>query len=294
MLSKEWSLIANSLLVQMAAGLFLFLGVFRLIATDSADSQTITGFVVPGMLLAGLLLLSGMFFSLFHLGNPFRAYRAVTNLRSSWLSREIAFTATFFGLWLIYFVCERNGIYIRPLIWLTMLAALLSVISMASIYYSTGNRGWNRITTYAGFLESVVILGSAGTALLITAAGPSNSSLAGLLKIAILLLVVLVATKLGQQLALIFSLNSSVTTWSVDNLVASTDLKDARTEMHRTLTLWGIVLSIGGAITGGLAVGGGHLAAPGPCLIASAVLVFAGELLGRAGFYSLGPTEGEK
>jgi anaerobic dimethyl sulfoxide reductase subunit C (anchor subunit) len=288
MLRKEWSLIANSLLVQMAAGLFLFLGTFRLIQTDPADSKTMTDVIVPGMLLAGLLLVSGMFSSLFHLGNPFRAYRAATNLRSSWLSREILFTVIFFGLWLVYFICEINGIYIQLLIWLTIPAAILSVISMANIYYSTGNRGWHSINSYTVFLESVVILGSAGTAVLIAGAGEIGSSLAGLLRISILLLAVFVAMKLGQQLAIIIKLKSVDETWNVDNLVAGTGLRNADTKMHKNLTLWGIVLSILGASTALFTIGTGYAEAAEPYLIISAALVLAGEGLGRAGFYSLG------
>jgi anaerobic dimethyl sulfoxide reductase subunit C (anchor subunit) len=289
MLRNEWSLIGYSLLVQMAAGLFLFLGFFRLIQPALTDSKTTISFIAPGMALVGPLLALGMLVSLFHLGNPFRAYRAVSNLRSSWLSREILFTGTFFALWLVYFVCEINGIYVRPLIGLTMLAAILTVISMAGIYYSTGNRGWNSMNTYAGFLGSVVILGSAGTVLLMAAAGEIVSSLVGLLKISILLLIFLVTIKLGQQLGLILSLKSSDNSWSVDNLVAGTDHQSAGTEMHRTLTLWGIVLSICGAATAFFTVATGHPEATGPYLVASAVLVLAGEILGRAGFYCLGP-----
>jgi anaerobic dimethyl sulfoxide reductase subunit C (anchor subunit) len=293
MLRKEWSLIANSLLIQMAAGLFLFLGIFRLTVKDSADSKTMTSFIAPGMLLAGLLLVSGMFFSLFHLGNPFRAYRAVTNLRSSWLSREILFTGIFLGLWLVYFICEINGIYFSFLIWLTILAAILSVISMASIYYSTGSRGWNSISTYTGFLESVMILGSAGTVILIAGGEEMGPSLVGMLKISILLLAVFVATKLGQQVAMIFKLRSADTTRSVDNLVASTGLINAGTKMHKNLTLLGIALSIGGAVIALVVIGSAHLEAAGPYLIASAVFVLAGEFIGRAGFYSLGLTSDE-
>lgn len=278
----------------MAAGLFLFLGIFRLIRTDAVDSKTMTGFIVPGMLLAGLLLVSGMFFSLFHLGNPFRAYRAVTNLRFSWLSREVFFTGMFFGSWLVYFIYEINGIYVSPLIWLTILAAILSVISMASIYYSTGNRGWNSINAYTIYLESVVILGSAGTAVLIAGAEEIDSSLAGLLRISILLLAVFVAMKLGQQTAMMFRLKSTDDTWSLDNLVAGADLTNAGTKTYKNLTLWGIALSTGGAATALYAMGTGHPEAAGPYLIASAVLVLAGEFLGRAGFYSLGAAEDEK
>ncbi len=271
----------------MAAGVFLFLGIFRQIAIDAADTRLMATVILPGMLLAGLSLMLGMLVSLFHLGNPFRAYRAVTNLRSSWLSREVLLTVVFFGLWLVFFICESNGIYIQYLSWLVMLAAILSVLSMASIYYSTGNRGWNRIHTYTGFLESVIILGSAATTVIIVHTKETSLSLVGLLKISVLLLVVFIVIKLSQQLALVINLKTADNTRSIDNLVASNDFETVSTEIHRTLTIWGIVLSISGAGTAVFALRTGSIQSAGPYLMIAAALILTGEVFGRAGFYSL-------
>lgn len=49
--------------------------------------------IIPLLFLVAGLLASG--FSLFHLGKPFRAWRAIANVRNSWISREILFLGLF-------------------------------------------------------------------------------------------------------------------------------------------------------------------------------------------------------
>lgn len=294
MLRKEWSLIVNSLLVQLAAGIFIFITAFRMILADSAESEAVFQLTAPGMVITGPILALGMFSSLFHLGNPFRAFRAVTNMGSSWLSREILFTCIFFILWVVCIFLERIGISYQAVFWLTMLAAILSVISMAGIYYSTGKPGWHSMTTYTCFTGSIIILGSISTTALVLASGEINPSVINLLNISIFLLLGILALKLVQQLVMISRLKPVNGTWSMDNLVAGSVLRKDLTVMYKTLTLWGLLLSITGAALALFIFRAGNPETAGPYIIASTVLVFAGEFLGRAGFYSLGLEDKEK
>jgi anaerobic dimethyl sulfoxide reductase subunit C (anchor subunit) len=296
MLRKEWSLIVNSLLVQLAAGMFIFTAVFRMVLADPAEREAVFRLTAPGMVITGPILAIGMFSSFFHLGNPFRAFRAVANMGSSWLSREILFTSIFFMLWAVCFFLEIHEMSCQTVTWLTVLSAILSVTSMAGIYYSTGKPGWHSITTYTGFMGSIIILGSMGTATLFLTAGEISQSVNALANISIFLLLGVLALKLFQQLILISQLNlNNDIIWNIDKLVAGSVPRKDLAALHKTLTLWGLLLSIAGAVPALFIVNSVNHETAGRCIIASAVFVLAGEFLGRAGFYGLGlEDEGKK
>ena len=76
-----------TLLTQAVVGAFLYL----LAATGFGPAA---GWASAGLVpLLGL----GMAASTGHLGKPLRAYRAIRNLRTSWLSREVVAVGTLFG-----------------------------------------------------------------------------------------------------------------------------------------------------------------------------------------------------
>lgn len=66
-------------------GLLFWLGVLRLFGWGAGAPPT---FGATGVLLALALVTAGLLSSLAHLGNPQRAWRALSQWRSSWLSRE--------------------------------------------------------------------------------------------------------------------------------------------------------------------------------------------------------------
>jgi DMSO reductase anchor subunit len=76
------------------------LAIFTLLAAllVSVFSASVFGKVQPepySFIGAGVI---GMLLSLFHLGKKLRAWRAILNLKKSWLSREIFFFGAFWGL----------------------------------------------------------------------------------------------------------------------------------------------------------------------------------------------------
>ncbi len=90
-----------------------------------------------GMLALGLafiLVTAGLLSSTFHLGHPERAWRALTQWRSSWLSREGVLSVLTYGPWLIlaYF-----WIYAADLSGLGGIAAGLSAALALATVYST-------------------------------------------------------------------------------------------------------------------------------------------------------------
>ncbi|MCK9551682.1 DmsC/YnfH family molybdoenzyme membrane anchor subunit, partial [Aquamicrobium sp.] len=107
-----------------------------------------------GHLLALALIAAGLLSSTAHLGNPQRAWRALSQWRSSWLSREgVMAIATFIPLtwsaWLA--VIESSYVWMPGLLGTVMSAG--TVICTAMIYASLRSvQAWNTRLTPACFL----------------------------------------------------------------------------------------------------------------------------------------------
>ena len=105
----------------------------------------------------------GFLASLFHLGNPFSAYRAVTNLGSSWLSREILFGVIFAVLATVYaFLQWRKigSVGLRNVIaWLAGIDGLVLVYCMARVYMLAAQPAWNSWATPVSFYATTFLLG---------------------------------------------------------------------------------------------------------------------------------------
>ncbi|TRZ86483.1 hypothetical protein D4R89_11035 [bacterium] len=168
MAKKEWPLIAFTLLSQTAVGFFL------LFTVPLALSGTVTGAAdvrllrLRSLLFVLALLAAAAALSFFHLGNPFNAYRALNNIRTSRLSREI-----FFELLLIFLVAVvcwlewrisgsqdlRLGLYL-----LAALAGVGLIWSMAGIYRLEAVPVWNNAMTPFSFFMTAFVLGALGSA----------------------------------------------------------------------------------------------------------------------------------
>ncbi|MGB7206709.1 MAG: DmsC/YnfH family molybdoenzyme membrane anchor subunit [Anderseniella sp.] len=103
-------------------------------------------FGAVSMLLALGLITAGLLSSTFHLGHPERAWRAFSQWRSSWLSREGVLAvvtyvpACIFGL---LWVFGGNETAIAILGWLTAILAMVTVFCTAMIYASLATiRAW--------------------------------------------------------------------------------------------------------------------------------------------------------
>jgi DMSO reductase anchor subunit len=98
-----FSVIFLTTLVGAGQGLFLALYTVQLYALfhllPDPDGRS---FYAPGSGLAAALLAAGLIASFFHLGRPERAWRAATQWRTSWLSREVIVLPAFLGTTLLY------------------------------------------------------------------------------------------------------------------------------------------------------------------------------------------------
>jgi sulfite dehydrogenase (quinone) subunit SoeC len=144
-------------------GLLAWLALFGLIGL----APPTTAFGLVGLGLAAALITAGLLSSTFHLGRPERAWRALTQWRSSWLAREgVAAIATYlaaapfaFG-WV--FLNRLDGAFAASA-GLSFAMAIVTVVCTAMIYASLKPiRQWRQVWTLPVYL----LLAAASGALL--------------------------------------------------------------------------------------------------------------------------------
>lgn len=161
---REWALIAFTILSQMAVGSFIVLGVVHFFAVRKWGEAEADRFSDRALLAIGPVLVLGTLASLFHLGNPANAYRAIANLGNSWLSREIFTNLLFIGLGAVFAFMQWRKIgtpALRNVI--AVLAALVGlalVLSMSQVYMLRTAPAWDTIATPITFFTTTFLLGA--------------------------------------------------------------------------------------------------------------------------------------
>lgn len=151
-------------------GLLFWLGLLN----ATGQVRTDGGFVLPTLAVALVLVTAGLLSSLLHLGNPQRAWRALSQWRSSWLSREgvaaigtyvpavgsgVALLAGLYGLALLCGLLAAGG-------------ALATVYCTAMIYASLKPvKEWAHPLVPAGYVVLSLFSGAALLALLLAMLG---------------------------------------------------------------------------------------------------------------------------
>jgi sulfite dehydrogenase (quinone) subunit SoeC len=122
-------------------------------------------FAIVTCLAALVLVTIGLLSSLFHLGHPERAWRALSQWRSSWLSREgIAAIATYPVA--LLFAATWSGLlhapgFIAPLGLLLILMCTITVVCTAMIYRSLRTiRQWNHKLVVPAYLAFALATGA--------------------------------------------------------------------------------------------------------------------------------------
>lgn len=147
---EEVPLILFTLLGQLAVGGFWILWMYRL-------SPPLN--LMPHLII-GTSLGMGLLASFAHLGTKRNAWRVLSHLSHSWLSREILF-AGLFGLgWLstTLLSATRHPVTFEAATITTILGIGL-VYSMGQVYRIPAAPGWNSWRTNAGFIVSALVLG---------------------------------------------------------------------------------------------------------------------------------------
>ncbi|MFC1936329.1 dimethyl sulfoxide reductase anchor subunit family protein [Chloroflexota bacterium] len=191
---KRWSLILFTVITQISVGSFWTAQFFLPFEDYLLFNRSLYASFV--------LMLIGLSFSLSHLNSPIRAYFAVSNLRNSWLSREIIFAllyTTFLGitilnLWLNFI--PRKIIFV--LIWTCSLLGFLLLYSMIRVYMQRTINTWNTFYTPISFFSAALILGALLFNLIV-----QGAALPGWLIIILLILIILRSSLLPRSLAIL-------------------------------------------------------------------------------------------
>lgn len=161
---NEWSLVGFTLLTQASVGIsciFLFL----VLIFPTSFPATETGFspFSPDFI-ALLLLAASSILSFLHLGKPQHTPHVFNNLKSSWLSREIAGLILYgFALLVLVFVRitgGQNETLVREILVFVVIMGLLLLFFMSKIYMIRTIPSWNSSFTWQSFYLSSFVLGS--------------------------------------------------------------------------------------------------------------------------------------
>ncbi len=269
---KERSLVAFTLLSQAAVGLWwLQAGVAPTAPLAEASHLT-----------AAALMALALGSSFLHLGTPLLAWRAIFNVRSSWLSREVL-SASLFAAASLVLVLFRLG---NLAVWLTAALGAVLLYCMAQAYRLRTVPAWDAWSTPASFLVTALLLGGLVTDVLavLTPGGVLEMDLTwprGTAPVILLLLAV--------QGALLWHWLRRLRTGPD----AARRSAGRVTKRHRALLRARLALGVGGAV----AVAAFWLPWPsptGPTALAFLALglVAAGEAAGRELFYQARVREG--
>ncbi len=130
----HWSLVWLTLLSQLAVGVS---------ATAGSTGERV---------IAAALAVTGMIGALFHLGRPAVAYKALRNLRRSWLSREVALLGAYTALAMVAVVVPGAG----PV---AVAAGVAGIYASARLYIVPGRPAWNSPLTVVRFFATALALG---------------------------------------------------------------------------------------------------------------------------------------
>jgi anaerobic dimethyl sulfoxide reductase subunit C (anchor subunit) len=162
-LADDWSLILFTLLTQLVVGAFvgMMLVVWRLRRRE--EDPAAAGLISRLLPVLATLLALAMTISLGHLGSPLKAFYALGNLLTSWLSREVLLLGLFAasGIGFAALHCRQRGSFAarRGSAVLTSLLGLGLLAAMSRLYMLPTVPPWDRLATPAAFFGAAATLG---------------------------------------------------------------------------------------------------------------------------------------
>jgi Fe-S-cluster-containing dehydrogenase component/DMSO reductase anchor subunit len=102
---------------------------------------------------AAAALLFGLVASVFHLGRPLYAFRAIVGWRHSWLSREVLAFGVFAACALLRLALPQS----RFIGWLTIVCGFIAVMCSTMIYHDTQRPFWRGLNTAGKFFGAPIL-----------------------------------------------------------------------------------------------------------------------------------------
>lgn len=277
----ELPLVLFTVLGQAAIGTLLLVTLLEAVLSP-ADPGARKGLRLAGIAVAPLLA-AALLASLFHLGTPMGAYRALLGVGTAWLSREIwvfgaltLLTAAYSYLWWT----GRSPAARRTLGYVSSVLGLLGVWVTAMVYALPARPAWGPVTNTATFLATALFLGSLIVVSLVKAYSKEEGAAATTTAIA-------GGTTFVALVMMVAALGSVALRGQTDPQVALSAQATFSSALFWSRLLVGMLLP---AAVAGHMLFRAREVKPG---LASLALVgaLAGELMGRALFYAsvMGP-----
>jgi anaerobic dimethyl sulfoxide reductase subunit C len=160
MLNSEWSLVLFTLFSQTAAGIMIAVLPFLFL-----NKNIRTGLIAKALYFATGLMAAALVLSFFHLNNPVNALYALSNLKTSWLSREIFMVSLFlFVLVMLNFIFhfrKPTPKFYRAFVLAAAAIGAGMIYAMSKLYIIPTVPPWNSASTMIEFYSSALLLGSA-------------------------------------------------------------------------------------------------------------------------------------
>lgn len=176
----HFSLNGMTVLTQISVGAFLSLFFIEIAAELAELSFMLQKFLKMAPVAVLGIATMALTTSVFHLGRPLFAFRALKMVKRSWLSREILFFSLFALLAGPYAALRWHGPLVGSQL-LMGLGLLIAVMGMAGIYCSAkiymvpARPSWNTVRTPIAFFATALFLGPLTILFLMTLQTPSLS-----------------------------------------------------------------------------------------------------------------------
>jgi anaerobic dimethyl sulfoxide reductase subunit C (anchor subunit) len=157
---KERSLLIFTLLMQASVGTCIGMQILGM--TTSSSILPASALFSIGWAVCFILAATGLMAAFFHLKVPLHAWRALANLKTSWLSREIFFASIYTASLLIiatfqFFPATESLVVLVK--WIVVFAGLAMIFCMGSAYRLKTVKFWDSPQTILTFYASAVVLG---------------------------------------------------------------------------------------------------------------------------------------
>jgi len=168
---REWALPVYTIMIQIATGILIMLWIIRSLNSSKFardDMDQMVGNPITIVLLTIIIAIIGAHF---HLSKPHLSILAVSNFRSSWLSREIVFTILFSiavgSLWTLRRIKSKHQSLETFIGWFSIVTGSACIYCMARIYLLPTQVAWNSPLTIAYYVVTTLLLGAMAMAALL-------------------------------------------------------------------------------------------------------------------------------
>ena len=281
--TREWALVAFTLLMQLSVGTLLVVAAVPLLA-GRATHPPARAYDLS-LLFAAVAAAIALVVSLLHLGQPAQAWMSLLNFRGSWLSREIAASVLFTVATGTVVLLRRQGGDARSAAFVAALLGTVAVYAMSRLYMVPAQPAWDRVLTPVSFFACALLLGAV---LLLTT--PVVAARMGTGVFGGAMLDPAVARQLAFLAMLLLVAQGGLTVLYILGLPGEPAAAISAASLGQTAT-WLAAARIGTAIVALVLVRVLAIPAPGtPAAIPLAVTTFAcvaaSELIGRVLFYA--------